>query len=186
MKNFLIIGNLNSIAYESVFYHIKRNEIWCGCKNIGSNMFFGLPEHYKENIQKKVKYRGWKPIDGEIMGRMPAIWYTNLDHNHRHEFITLKDYNESKFQKYKNYDAIEVSRINDIPDYDGVMGVPLTFFGKYNPNQFEILGLTERGDSFHTMTFDDNRFNGRGVIELDNGELKPLYARILIRKKKIN
>ena len=116
-------------------------------------------------------------IDGEIMGRVAnACWFTNLEHTKRKEKIYLdKTYNPIDYPKYDNYDAINVNRVEDIPkDYDGVMGVPITYLGKYNPNQFEIVGIMTgaRGDVF------TNGNDGRAKFYLNN---KGVYARILIK-----
>lgn len=176
MTNFLIIGNMNAITYKEIFPYIKNNQLWVGYRSLGSEFYFNITDEYKKEIVKEKKEgSGWKEIDGEICGRVAnACWFTNLDISKRREFIGLtKKYNPTDYPKYDNYDAIEVGRVDDIPkDYDGVMGVPITFLGKHNPNQFEIIGL----DRY----VEDNPNYGRRFHL--NG--KETYARILIRKVK--
>lgn len=178
-KKFIILGNMNALTYKEVFPLIKENKIWLGYRNLGSDMFFEITDEYKKVIVKEKKEgSGWKEIDGEIMGRVAnACWYTNLEHTKRKEKIYLeKTYNPTDYPKYDNYDAINVNRIEDIPkDYDGIMGVPITYLGKYNPNQFEIVGIMSGAKGKTFTNGDDGRakfyLNGKGV-----------YARILIRK----
>ena len=168
-KKFIILGNMNALTYKEVFPLIKENKIWLGYRNLGSDMFFEITDEYKKVIVKEKKEgSGWKEIDGEVMGRVAnACWYTNLEHTKRKEKIYLeKTYNPTDYPKYDNYDAINVNRIEDIPkDYDGIMGVPITYLGKYNPNQFEIIKF-RKGD-------DDKDLSING---------KCPYFRILIRK----
>jgi len=168
-KKFIILGNMNALTYKEVFPLIKENKIWLGYRNLGSDMFFEITDEYKKVIVKEKKEgSGWKEIDGEVMGRVAnACWYTNLEHTKRKEKIYLeKTYNPTDYPKYDNYDAINVNRIEDIPkDYDGIMGVPITYLGKYNPNQFEIIKF-RKGD-------DDKDLSVNG---------KCPYFRILIRK----
>ena len=178
-KKFIILGNMNALTYKEVFPLIKENKIWLGYRNLGSDMFFEITDEYKKVIVKEKKEgSGWKEIDGEVMGRVAnACWYTNLEHTKRKEKIYLeKTYNPINYPKYDNYDAINVNRVEDIPkDYDGIMGVPITHLGKYNPNQFEIVGIMS-GAKGKTFT---NGNDGRAKFYL-NG--KGVYARILIRK----
>ena len=149
-KKFLIIGNMNAITYKEIFPYIKNNELWLGCRTLGSDFFFNVPEDYKDELMAtKTQGGGWKIIDGEVMGRVAsACWFTNIPHKKRNEELDLyRKYNENDYPKYDNYDAIEVSKVADIPmDYEGVMGVPITFLDKYCPSQFEILGITENAD----------------------------------------
>ena len=122
-----------------------------------------------------------------------VMWYTNIDIQKRHENLILyKSYNPEEYPTYDNYNAIEVSKTAEIPfDYDGVMGVPITFMDKYNPEQFEILGITDRqntsGLRIKKYTIEDssryNDLNARSVLKTQNG-YKQLYARLLIRRKK--
>jgi len=120
-----------------------------------------------------------------------VVWFTNIPHKKRHEWLDLyKRYTPEEYPKYDNYDAINVNKTSDIPmDYEGVMGVPITFLDKYNPEQFEILGITQRNDDpFKTKKYtveqyaNANDLNARGVIIVD-GKPKTIYARILIKAK---
>lgn len=133
-KQFLIIGGLNSITYKDIFKLIKENKIWLGYNNGAKT--YQVPEYYEQ----KNTFLG---ADGKRYAQMGNTgWYTNLDTKKRHEEIPLyKTYTPEAYPTYDNYDAIEVDKANEIPkDYDGMMGVPVTFLVKYNPNQFEILG----------------------------------------------
>ncbi|MCX6740155.1 MAG: adenine-specific methyltransferase EcoRI family protein [Candidatus Parcubacteria bacterium] len=181
-KKFLIIGNVNAITYKEIFKFIKDNRVWLGyCNNRDKK--FEVPETYEYD----------EIIDGKKMKTVGAIWYTNLDVSKRHESITFyKKYNSEEYPKYDNYDAIEVSKVSEIPmDFNGVMGVPITFLDKYNPEQFEILGITDREpkNKYRTKMYtrEDspkyNDLNRRAAIRI-NGYLKPVYARLLIKVKK--
>ena len=134
-KKFLIIGRQDQITYQDVFPLIKENEMWPGVESGARE--YQVPKHYEDKINR---------IDNEgnrfvKMGN--ACWYTNLEHGRRHEDLTLyKKYSPEEYPKYENYDAIEVGKVSEIPrDYEGVMGVPITFLNKHNPEQFEIMGL---------------------------------------------
>lgn len=143
-KKFLIVGNQNAISYKEIFALIKANKLWLGVNN--GDMSFKVPEYYKAR-----ETRFWVDEDGQKWRSIGnAAWFTNLDFAKRHEELILyKQYDPELYPTYDNYDAIEVSKVADIPlDFDGVMGVPLTFLDKYNPDQFEILGLS--GTSYPT------------------------------------
>ncbi len=133
-KKFLIIGNLNSITYKEIFKLIKNNQLWLGYNN--GHKVYMVPDDYE---QKNI----FIGEDGKKYAKMGNTgWFTNLDVSKRHEILTLyKKYSPEEYPKYANYDAIEVSKVSDIPmDYEGEMGVPVTFLEKYNPDQFEIIG----------------------------------------------
>ncbi len=167
-KSFLVIGNQNAISYKEVFPLIKSNRLWLGVNN--GNMEFRVPDYYEPK-----KTRFWIDSEGNKWRSHGNIcWFTNLDHKRRHEpLILYKSYYPEEFPCYDNYDAIEVSKVADIPmDYDGVMGVPITFLDKYCPEQFEIIGLDR-----YTVPKKD-LIGGRLAV---NG--KTQYARILIRKR---
>lgn len=160
-KKFLILGNQNAITYKEIFPLLKNNEIWLGIHS--GSQTFRVPDCFEKDntyINDGIKYAKFGNI----------CWFTNLDNSKRHEKLVLyKKYNKSEFPKYDNYDAINVNRVADIPyDYNGIMGVPITFLDKYNPEQFEILGL------------DDHRVDWRGHGPDLNG--KSLYRRIIIKK----
>ena len=163
-KKFLIVGNLNNVTYNDILPLIMGNEVWIG-HNSG-HYWFRVPNYYEE---KKTDFK----IDetGQKWRRMGNIcWYTNLDFKERHEDMVLyKKYNPDDYPTYENADAIHIEYVKDIPcDYDGTMGVPITFLPKYNPDQFTILGLDKQ------FTTD----GGRGKL---NGKSK--YARLFIRKR---
>lgn len=126
-KQFLVIGNLNAVKYIDIFPYIRDNKIWLGCSP--RSMTFDLD------------------IERTKSKDVNACWFTNMEHNKRKSVINLTcQYNPDDYPKYDNYDAIEVSKVSNIPmDYDGVMGVPITFIEKYNPSQFAILGVTKKG-----------------------------------------
>ena len=160
-KQCLIIGSQNAFTYKEIFKMIKNNRLWTGYNMVKE---FNQP-------------------DGSIKKFGNVCWFTNLTTNKRNEEMVLtKNYNLIDYPKYENYEAIEVNRLVNIPkDYDGVMGVPITFIDKYNPEQFEILGHTSSSDKspeVEALRTDPNHRN-RGLI---NGKEK--YDRILIRRKK--
>lgn len=145
-KKFLTIANVNALTYKEVFTEIEKNNIWLGI-NLGRGISgFIVPREYD-------LYGTEVTIDSEgnrIIATNGCLWLTNLDHYQRHEYIPLKEVykgNESKFQKYDNYDGINVDKTKDIPsDYYGDMGVPITFLHKFNPNQFEIIRFRKGND----------------------------------------
>lgn len=173
MKKFLIIGNLNAITYKEVFPMIKDNKMWLGVRPATGGMWFIIDEETSCGTKKVA--------DDKLLGNTKSIWFTNLDHKKRHkELILYKKYNEAEYPKYDNYDAIEVNKTCDIPmDYEGIMGVPVTFLDKYCPDQFEIIGITENADYLKPFYVEGCKTYHRGII---NGQVK--YARILIRLKK--
>ena len=150
-KEFLIIGNMNALHYREVFPLIMNNKVWLG---------ISAPKEF------------FQP-DGTVKKFGNINWYTNLDFAKRHEKIILwKEYNDKEYPKYETYDAIEVSKVTNIPvNYSGIMGVPVSFMSKYNPEQFEIIGEFNHGS--------DNEFDlAKPVI---NGKM--LFPRIAIRRK---
>ena len=166
-KNFLILGSQNAISYKEIFPLIKNREIWLGMDN-GGTKWFEVKPHYTIKTQSRQKIE-----DGKKYFSMGNIaWFTNLDHSKRHEELILyKQYSPEEYPKYDNYDAIEVGRYSDIPiDYDGEMGVPVTFLDKHNPNQFEIVGMDR--PLIKELTGTQSRFR------INNREI---YARIVIR-----
>lgn len=181
-KQFLILGNNNAITYKEIFPLIKENKLWLGVHS-NKTMEFGLPEHY----EKWDRYENNKKI-----GKVPAIsWFTNMEHDRRNmPFDLYMHYSNEYFPKYDNYNAIEVSKTCDIPmDFDGVMGVPITFLDKYCPEQFEIVGIAcgnswnNYKETLKSLNFNPNIKYGGGLGSgIING--KATYARILIRHKK--
>lgn len=170
-KKFIIIGNKNAITYKEIFPLIKANKMWIGYTPMSVDLLFDVPPTYAEEMVKNGSLGSkYKIVDGILKGRSQSIWFTNVDHSKRHENLILyKHYSPEDYPKYDNYDAIEVSKTADIPcDYSGIMGVPITFLDKYNPEQFEILG------NEYTLEIEQ----GRGYV---NG--KRLYARVFIRTR---
>ncbi len=137
-KKFIIIGNQNAIHYKEIFPLLMKNEMWIGYGFSGNVGFFESP--YKDTAVSSQHKEGMIRVSG-------IMWYTNLDiKKHHEELILVKRYDPDKYPKYDNYDAIEVGKTTNIPcDYSGLMGVPDTFMDKYTPEQFEILGCTQRG-----------------------------------------
>ena len=146
-KKFLILGNQNAITYKEVFPLIKDNKLWLGITPKGQDMLFDVPKDYAEKLVATAKEgSAYRVAEGVIKGRLGnAAWFTNIDNRKRHEELFLfRRYSEKDCPKYDNYDAINVDKLTDIPmDYGGVMGVPITFLDKYNPDQFEIVGITK-------------------------------------------
>ena len=193
-KKFLIIGNQNAITYKEIFPLIKENKIWLGYKS--GDMSFRVPANSEERAT-----RFWIDTNGQKWRSLGNIcWYTNLDIPKRHENLILyKSYTPEEYPRYINYDAIEVSKTELIPcDYDGVMGVPITFMDKYNPDQFEIIGIGNGGElgvecgvsanltaeQCAALFREDKSFRkGKLCYRNDKGKLIGCYARILIRKR---
>ncbi len=179
-KKFAIIGNMNAITYKEVFPLIQHNEIWLGSTNFNTGMYFRVPESF----QYAPTYKFEREQNGEKVNRVPGVcWYTNIEHGRRHlplELMTMADqtrYSKHKevkgigFKKYDNFDAIEVPFTDSIPsDFKGIMGVPISFLDKYDPEQFEILD------------YPDGKVGpGQWIPIVENA---PKYARILIRHRK--
>ncbi len=174
-KKFLIIGNQNNITYKEIFPLLMADKVWLGYKS--GDMAFRVPEDYEP---RETRY--WQDETGQKWRSFGNIcWFTNLDHNKRHEMLDLIcRYSSDEYPTYDNYNAINVNRVDDIPcDYDGVMGVPITFLDKYSPDQFDILNANDyRKDDSIPM-------KPHGLIKDKDGAIKgkPTYARILIRNK---
>ena len=152
-KKFLIVGNKNAISYKEIFPLIKDNRMWVGHTPMGKDLLFDLPEGVAQEFKEtKKKGSSYRIIDGVVKGRSQSIWFTNIDHAKRHEdLIMYKRYSSREYPTYDNYDAINVDRTAEIPmDWDGVMGVPITFLDKHNPTQFEILGVSYLWDDGFT------------------------------------
>ena len=208
-KKFLIIGNQNNVTYKDIFQLLMENRIWLGYKS--GDMAFRVPA---DSEPRETRY--WQDESGQKWRSLGNIcWFTNLDIKKRHEeLILFHQYSPEEYPKYDNYDAINVNKVDDIPvDYEGAMGVPITFFDKYNPDQFEVLGMTTGRDEFIARptkryinpiqvnkdgsTTNGSKANTRATLTLnqiphgviyytaDNSDkpLQILYARILIRKK---
>tara|TARA_B110000046_G_C13004648_1_gene403813 strand:- start:1262 stop:2431 length:1170 start_codon:yes stop_codon:yes gene_type:complete len=213
-KQFVVIGNMNSIGLKELFKYIKEDKVWLGVTNFNKGMYFQVPDDFKYADSYKFE----REQNGVKVNRVPGVcWYTNLDHGRRHQSLPLMTLSDNlKFSKhkeikgkeaytnYENYDAIEVPFAAGIPsDFDGVMGVPISFLDKYSPTQFEIVGMCENKDLYNLKTkfyitaeckqayFD--KFGKKGTYDLNasgvvfrNGRLEKVYTRVLIKHKNKN
>jgi hypothetical protein len=201
-KKFVIIGNMNAITYKEIFPLLRKNEMWLGAgKNDGRNVWYQVPSTYK-TYHKMEDGKKYAFVAG-------TIWFTNLDHGRRHSPISLmseadviKFGTKKPFDKYDNYDAIEVPQVKYIPtDYSSVMGVPISFLSKYSPDQFEILGMCENEDLYRMKTKKYttaeckqaylDKFGKKGTYDLNasgvvirNGLYEKVYQRVLIKHRK--
>lgn len=220
-KQFVIIGSYNAISYKELFPLIKKDEIWLGSTGFGTDMVFGVPKGTQVSESDKAKAAKMGYV-GDYTRMGNSCWFTNLDHNRRHDFQIYMTEAENKkhskhkevrgvgYRHYDNYDAIEVPYVDAIPgDYDGMMGVPISFLDKYCPEQFEIMGITKTWFRMATKTYPKqiqvsklgkrtvvSKLNDGAAIELEHpadGEVyyivdgkyySQAYARILIRKRK--
>jgi hypothetical protein len=212
-KNFVVLGNMNAVTYREVFPHIRANEVWAGTKQFGGGMNMIMPTGTFD-AEKAGSYS----VNDEglfIKNIMGVIWFTNLDHGRRHQPLALMTEADNKrfskhkqvrdigYRKYENYDAIEVPFNDAIPsDYDGLIGVPITFLGKYAPEQFEIIGTSDNGlvdERFKTtpgltQAFVDDYYKagGKGAYRAGNPTAgiyeteiaKMVYKRIFIKHKR--
>lgn len=210
-KQFLIIGNLNAITYKEIFPMIKENKVWLGnnARVNGGAMFYEIPEavaNLDQVREIKTDENGKKIYITRVQG---VRWFTNLDHGRLHQPIPLmtkadviKFSTNKAFEKYENYNAIEVSLVKNIPsDYHGIMGVPISFLDKYSPEQFEIVGMCENEDLYKQKTkvyisaeckqaYLD-KFGKKGIYDLNasgvvirDGLREKVYQRVLIKHKK--
>ena len=185
-KKFLIVGSQNAVTYKEIFPLIKDNSMWIGYGFVAGNAYFAVQSsdmnEYAEGVYDEktglVKFRN-------------VTWFTNLDHKKRHdELILYKRYSPEEYPTYDNYDAINVDRTAEIPmDWNEAMGVPVTFLDKYNPEQFEVLGITDRDNNSGLKTREYSladvpnagNLNRRGVIKV-GGEFRPTYVRLLVKR----
>ena len=204
-KSFIIVGNKNAVTYKEFFPLLMENKVWVGSRNMNQDFWLYVPEGAPyEKVDES----------GRHIKHIMACWYTNLDIRKRHEeMILVKRYNSSDYLQYDNYEAINVDRVQDIPcDYAGIMGVPVTFMDKYNPDQFEIIGLVNGKDYLAgiktTKNYKDyeetrqngtktgsggGKINGNPVLRgkpksgnyfvLNDEVVHSTYARIFIRNK---
>lgn len=176
-KKFLIIGNLNAITYKDIFKLIKEDKLWMGYGFSNGNAFF-------KTLHIKDFASGVYDEQTGLVKFRNCAWFTNMDLPKRHEELILyKNYNPEEYPTYDNYNAIEVSKVADIPmNFKGVMGVPITFIDKYNPDQFEILGMTSSAGYNEEVV---------GIPFLGDKDARPLingkntYARVIIKNKRI-
>jgi hypothetical protein len=186
-KNFIIIGNKNAITYKEIFKLIRNNRFFVGNRQMAGGMWFAVPDHYEFD----------KIVNGIKLKNVPSCWFTNFDLVKHHENITLyKQYSPQKYPLYFNCDAINVDKVADIPlNWDGAMGVPITFLDKYNPDQFEIIGLgisnsgIEVGVRPYTKEHKKYRkeVQKRGAVDgdlymMEDGVVVVPYARVLIKR----
>lgn len=181
-KKFLILGWINAIKHKDIFPWIKDNKLWVGY-GFNASVVFDTP--YKNTLEANIKFVRSKGYFGENFVKVPWIcWYTNLEIQKRHEELILyKKYKVEDYSKYDNYDAINVDKVADIPyDYEGKMGVPITFLDKYNPEQFEILDALNRYSVLDSEgNNEDIRLRHSHACNI-NGEA--VYSRLIIRKRK--
>jgi hypothetical protein len=213
-KRFAVIGNMNAITYKEIFPLIKDDKLWLGATGNGSDMVFAVPNgaEIAESDRQKAARMGFV---GDFTRLGNSCWFTNLDHGRRHRplpLMTMADNlkfsrhkqikGQKSYEKYDNYDAIEVPFTDAIPgDYDGVMGVPISFLDKYNPDQFVILGMCENTDlySLKNRTYKTeeckqayiDKFGKKGTYDLNasgvvlrDGLFEKVYQRVLIRHSK--
>lgn len=205
-KKFVLIGNKNCVTYKEVFPLIKDNLMWVGRTPMTKDLLFEIPQSMQEEFVKIGKNgSNYKIVDGKIYGRSSSIWLTNIEHGRRHEHLPLmtmednflyskhKDVRGKSYVHYENYDAIDVPYTDAIPDdYEGLMGVPISFLDRYCPEQFEIIGQTQ-GDSGKELglkpyprelkKLNPSLRDGQLYYIDEEGVPQKPYARILIRKK---
>lgn len=182
-KRFIIVGSKNAITYKDIFKLIQENRIWLGNGFPNGNAFFRIPAEYSREWANGV----YNPETGLVKFRNVG-WFTNLDFEERHENITLyKHYTPEEYPHYVNYDAIEVSKTAEIPyDYDGEMGVPITFLDKYSPEQFELIGSSRFVGKPMSEFATKGTYAAGGIrFYLPNGDgtYQCLYDRIVIKRK---
>lgn len=198
-KDFIVLGNPNSLHYKDIFPYVQASKILVGYKSMSADMLFDVPEAFaKKLVAEKKEGSGYKIIDGVIKGRAQAIWMTSFGiSKHNEEFIPYKKYNSSDYPRYVNYDAIDIKSVSEIPsDYYGKMGVPDSFLEFYNPEQFEIVGYG-RGDFLPEIDYIPKDFldeyrkqGGRGHVTTgmkslcfydSEGKARFPYSRIIIK-----
>lgn len=178
-KKFLIVGTWNAISYKEVFNLIKEDKLWIGVNSNRNFSGFIVPEHYSmHGTEARIDENG-----NRVVSSNNTCWFTNLDNTKRHEELILyQKYSPEEYPTYDNYKAIEVSKVVDIPsDFDGVMGVPITFIDKYNPQQFEIIGSDYSVKSGLLPELINPSWKGKIDRAYLNG--KRMYARLLIKLK---
>jgi hypothetical protein len=205
-KKFLIIGNINAITYKECFKLIKNNKVWLGPSITSGDREFEVPK----NVLDMARFTG-EVRNGRYYQKVVGVrWFTNLDHGRRHQSLPLmteaeiiKFVTKKPFEKYDNYDAIEVPLVKNIPsNYKGIMGVPISLLDKYSPEQFEIIGMCENEDLYKlkTKVYTSteckqaylDKFGKKGTYDLNasgvvtrGGLLEKVYQRVLIKHKKI-
>jgi len=189
-KKFVIVGSKNAITLKEVFPLIKANKMWVGTTSFNKDMLFISPE---EVDPTKKPSSATRTVDGVVYLRSPSVWYSNLDHGRRHQPLPLmtmqdnikfskhKEIKGKEYQKFDNYDAINIPFTDAIPsDYDGAMAVPISFLDKYSPEQFEIISSND------IITNNTIPFKEHGLIKDKDGTINgvPTYVRLVIKKRK--
>ena len=185
-KKFLIIGSKNAITYKEIFLLIKENRMWLGDGFSNGNAYFKVAD-----VERYESKSYFDKATGLVKFRNVG-WFTNLDHKKRHEELILyKRYSPEEYPAYDNYDAINVDKTAEIPmDWDGALGVPITFLDKHNSEQFEVMGITDRGNLYSLKTkqytladaANYNDLNGEGGVLKVGGNYKRTYRRLLIKR----
>ncbi|MEP7148158.1 MAG: adenine-specific methyltransferase EcoRI family protein [Acidobacteriota bacterium] len=214
-KKFLLIGNKNAITYLEIFPLIKDNKLWMGVTPMAADMLFDVPpEVAKVMLESGKKGSNYRIVNGKVMGRSTSVWFTNLDHGRRHQTQPLMTMAENlrfskhkelrgrtEYYRYDNYDAVDVPFTDSIPsDYDGVMGVPISFLDNYNPDQFEIVGNSDDSDMMREIGVNTlgrefiDAYRSRGgtghyspgmrMLGLLEPQPRVIYKRILIRHRR--
>lgn len=197
-KEFIIIGNKNAITYKEVFPLIRDNKMWVGYTPMGKDLLFTMPQEEQERMKSNKKLgSAFRIVDGEVMGRSQSVWFANIEHGKRHKELlldtkannlkfnkklkkALETLESTDYPKFDNYNAIEVPYVECIPsDYTGMMGVPISFMDKYNPDQFEIINANTIRKSKKVPE------KKHGLIKDKEGAIdgKPTYVRVVIRHK---
>lgn len=182
-KKFIVVGSKNAITYKEIFGLIKDNRLWLGNGFSAGNAYFKIPPENARNYANGV----YDKVTGLVKFRNVG-WFTNLDIAKRHEeLILFRDYNERDYPRYVNYDAIEVGTVKDIPrDYDGEMGVPITFLDIYNPDQFEIVGSSRTLSKPMSQFAEKGSFSQGGprfYLKNEDGTYRRMYDRLVIRRR---
>lgn len=191
-KQFVIVGAMNAIAYPALFKLIKANKLWLGSGFSSSGAYFLIPEVLKSSGYENTTYND----KTGLVKFGNCCWFTNIEHGKRHEKLSLVTMSENlaknprlkesdAYQYYLNYNAIEVPLVNAIPsDFDGVMGVPISYLYKHNPEQFEIIGVTKSWDNSPEIqkVRTDLKRRHSGLIQSGDG-VKEKFTRILIKRK---
>lgn len=201
-KKFVVLGNKNAVINKYQFPLIKNNQMWLGSTPMSTDLLFHLPKSVEARlVAEGPEGSAWKRVDGQILGRSTSVWYSNLDHGRRHEYLPLmtmadnlkfskhKVIQQAGYRKYDNFDAIDVPFTDAIPsDYPGAMGVPISFLSKHNPDQFEIVwqasGNTRASapsEALAELKYQPHP-EDRGGCGVINGER--VYSRILIRHRR--
>ena len=182
-KKFIVVGSKNAITYKEIFGLIKDNRLWLGNGFSAGNAYFKIPPENARNYANGVYDKATGLVKFRNVG-----WFTNLDIAKRHEeLILFRDYNERDYPRYVNYDAIEVGTVKDIPrDYDGEMGVPITFLDIYNPDQFEIVGSSRTLSKPMSHFAEKGSFSQGGprfYLKNEDGTYRRMYDRLVIRRR---